>query len=82
MNPQPQDGNPQGATYNPLALNFKNQSRSSASTAYYLGAPGKRANYHLITGQSVSKILIDKSMAATGVEVIDSAESLVVVADE
>ncbi|KAL2357375.1 glucose-methanol-choline oxidoreductase, partial [Cryomyces antarcticus] len=67
-NPQPNVGDANGAFYSTLSLDFKNQSRSSASTAYYRPMIGKRPNYHLVAGQSVTKILFSKkTMRATSV---------------
>ncbi|KAK5152317.1 hypothetical protein LTR04_006461 [Oleoguttula sp. CCFEE 6159] len=69
-NPQPNVGDANGAFYSTLSLDFKNQSRSSASTAYYRPMIGKRPNYHLVAGQSVTKILFSKkTMRATSVNV-------------
>ena len=69
-NPQPNDGQPNGAFYGTLHLDSQNQSRSSASTAHYRRVIEKRRNYHLITGQSVTKILLDeKNKRATSVQV-------------
>ena len=69
-NLQPNAGDATGAFYSTLSLTAKNQSRSSASAAYYRSIAGKRENYHLITGQSVTKINIDiKTMRATSVDV-------------
>lgn len=67
-NPQPNDGNPNGALYSPLSLDFKNQSRSSASSAYYRPLVDKRQNYHLITRQAVTKIILNGKMTATSVQ--------------
>lgn len=70
LNSQPNDGDANGAIYTPLSLTFANQSRCSSSTAHYRPVVGKRPNFHLIAGHSVTKILIDKmSMQATGVNV-------------
>lgn len=69
-NPQPNDGDANGAFYAPLSLTFWNQSRCSSSTAHYRPIVDKRPNFHLIANQSVAKILIDqKSKQATGVQV-------------
>jgi len=70
LNPQPNAGDANGAFYGTLSLDFKNQSRSSSSSAHYRPIIGKRPNYHLVTGQSVTKILFDKKkMQATSVDV-------------
>ncbi|KAI9828361.1 MAG: hypothetical protein M1832_002789 [Thelocarpon impressellum] len=74
-NPQPNNGDPQGAIYNPLSLTFYNQTRCSASTAHYRPIVGKRPNYHLIVGHSVSKILFNKKgKRAIGVEYISRSD--------
>lgn len=67
--PQPNNGNPNGAFYGPLSLKAVNQSRSSAADGYYRPIVGKRSNFHLITGQTVSKINFDKNKVATSVNV-------------
>jgi len=41
-------------------LDFNNQSRSSSSSAHYRPFIGKRPNYHLLTGQAVTKIWFDQ----------------------
>ncbi len=68
-NPQPNAGDATGAFYSTVSLDAKNQSRSSASDAYYRPIVGKRNNFHLITGQSVSKIDLDQKKRATAVNV-------------
>ncbi len=68
-NPQPNAGDATGAFYSTVSLDAKNQSRSSASDAYYRPIAGKRSNFHLITGQSVTKINLDKNKRATSVNV-------------
>ena len=69
-NPQPNAGDATGAFYGPVSLAAKNQSRSSASAAYYRPIAGKRPNFHLITGKSVTKINLNKkTMQATSVQV-------------
>ncbi|KAI6905613.1 GMC oxidoreductase [Hortaea werneckii] len=57
--PQPNAGDANGAIYGPLSLNGKNQSRSSASNAYYRPIAGERSNLHLIVGHAASKINFD-----------------------
>ena len=70
LNPQPNDGNANGAIYAPLSLTFWNQSRCSSSTAHYRPIVDKRPNFHLVANHSVTKILIDKkNKQATGVQV-------------
>ncbi|KAL8907682.1 MAG: hypothetical protein Q9207_001250 [Kuettlingeria erythrocarpa] len=68
-NPQPNDGRAVDALYGTLSLTAYNQSRCSASTAYYRPIAGKRRNLHLLTLHSVTKILIDEHKRATGVQV-------------
>jgi len=67
--PQPNNGNANGAFYGPVSLKAVNQSRSSASDGYYRPIAGKRSNFHLITGQTVSKINFDQHKVATSVDV-------------
>ncbi|KAI7358459.1 GMC oxidoreductase [Hortaea werneckii] len=57
--PQPNAGDANGAIYGPLSLKGKNQSRSSASNAYYRPIAGERSNLHLIVGHAASKINFD-----------------------
>lgn len=68
-NPQPNNGRAVDAFYSTLSLTAWNQSRCSASTAYYRPTVGKRINLHLLTLHSVTKILINKDRKATGVQV-------------
>jgi hypothetical protein len=68
-NPQPNAGNATGAFYSTVSLDAKNQSRSTASDAYYRPIVGKRPNFHLITGQSVTKINLNHKRRATSVNV-------------
>lgn len=68
-NPQPNAGDATGAFYSTVSLNAKNQSRSTASDAYYRPIVGKRPNFHLITGQSVTKINLDHKKRAISVNV-------------
>jgi len=68
-NPQPNAGDATGAFYSTVSLDAKNQSRSTASDAYYRPIVGKRPNFHLITGQSVTKINLDHKKRATSVNV-------------
>ncbi|KAK4981153.1 hypothetical protein LTR28_003812 [Elasticomyces elasticus] len=68
--PQPNAGDANGAFYGPISLTAKNQSRSDASDAYYRPIAGKRANFHLITGQTVSKINFSSKKKATSVNVL------------
>ena len=67
--PQPSAGDANGAFYGPISLTAKNQSRSDASDAYYRTIVGKRDNFHLITGHTVSKINFDKNKKAQSVDV-------------
>ena len=71
-NPQPNAGRAVGAFYSTLSLTAWNQSRCSASTGYFRPIEGKRPNFHLLPLHSVSKILIDKTKRAYGVQVSDS----------
>jgi len=50
-------------------LDAKNQSRSDASDAYYRPIAGKRDNFDLITGQTVTKINFNKKKEAISVNV-------------
>ncbi|KAI9780602.1 MAG: hypothetical protein M1816_002798 [Peltula sp. TS41687] len=69
LNPQPNAGDPNGAIYSSLSLDFKNQSRSTSSTAHYRPFIGERPNYHLVTGQKVVKISLNrKGTRATSVQ--------------
>lgn len=68
-NPQPNAGDATGAFYSTVSLDAKNQSRSTATDAYYRPIVGKRTNFQLITGQSVTKINLDKNKRATSVNV-------------
>lgn len=69
-NPQPNGGRAVDAFYSTLSLTVGNQSRCSASTAYYRPIEDKRPNFHLLTLHSVTKISIDKkNKRATGVQV-------------
>ncbi|GAB7337029.1 hypothetical protein MBLNU457_g2441t1 [Dothideomycetes sp. NU457] len=68
--PQPNAGDANGAFYGPVSLTAVNQSRSSASTAYYRPIAGKRDNFHLITGHTVTKINFSKGNTATSVNFI------------
>ncbi|KAI7243958.1 GMC oxidoreductase [Hortaea werneckii] len=61
--PQPNAGDANGVIYGPMSLNAKNQSRSSASRAYYRPIAGERGNLHLIVGHAVSKINFDRFTA-------------------
>ncbi|KAI7264019.1 GMC oxidoreductase [Hortaea werneckii] len=61
--PQPNAGDANGVIYGPLSLNAKNQSRSSASRAYYRPIARKRGNLHLIVGHAASKIHFDRITA-------------------
>ncbi|KAL8698281.1 MAG: hypothetical protein Q9224_001918 [Gallowayella concinna] len=68
-NPQPNGGRAVDAFYSTLSLTAWNQSRSSASTAYYRPIEGKRPNFYLLTLHSVTKISINrKHKRATGVQ--------------
>lgn len=64
----PTNGNKSGVFWNPSSLDPKDETRSYARTAHYNGVPKTRPNYHLLTGQAVSKITFD-GKKATGVEV-------------
>lgn len=68
-NPQPNAGDATGAFYSTVSLDAKNQSRSTASDDYYRPIAGNRSNFHLITGQSVTKINFDQNLRATSVNV-------------
>ncbi|KAI6854668.1 GMC oxidoreductase [Hortaea werneckii] len=61
--PQPNAGDANGVIYGPLSLNAKNQSRSSASRAYYRPIARERGNLHLIVGHAASKIHFDRFTA-------------------
>ncbi|KAL8892169.1 MAG: hypothetical protein Q9215_000926 [Flavoplaca cf. flavocitrina] len=68
-NPQPNGGRAVDAFYSTLSITAWNQSRCSATTAYYRPIEGKRQNFHLLPLHSVTKIVIDKkSKRATGVQ--------------
>jgi choline dehydrogenase-like flavoprotein len=67
--PQPNAGDANGAFYSPVSLKAANQSRSSASAAYYHPIASTRDNFHLITGQTVTKINFSKHKTATSVNV-------------
>lgn len=62
--PQPSGGDANGAFYGPVSIKGRNQSRDSASTAYYRPIAA-RENFHLITGSTVSKINFDKKVACS-----------------
>ncbi|THY70446.1 glucose-methanol-choline oxidoreductase [Aureobasidium pullulans] len=55
-NPQPNNGKAIGAFYSTISAYAKNQSRSTASDAYYRPIAGVRRNFHLLTGCLVAKI--------------------------
>ncbi|KAI7472941.1 GMC oxidoreductase [Hortaea werneckii] len=61
--PQPNAGDANDVIYGPLSLNAKNQSRSSASRAYYRPIARERGNLHLIVGHAASKIHFDRFTA-------------------
>ncbi|KAI7462731.1 GMC oxidoreductase [Hortaea werneckii] len=61
--PQPNAGDANGVIYGPLSLNARNQSRSSASRAYYRPIARQRGNIHLIVGHAASKIHFDRFTA-------------------
>ena len=67
----PTNGNKSGVFWNPSSLDPKNETRSYSRSAHYNGVPKSRSNYHLLTGQAVSKITFD-GKKATGVEVSSS----------
>jgi len=67
--PQPNAGDANGAFYGPISAKAVNQSRSSASDAYYRPIAGKRNNFHLLTGQTVTKINFSQMKQATSVNV-------------
>ncbi|RMY02061.1 hypothetical protein D0868_08161 [Hortaea werneckii] len=69
--PQPNAGDANGAIYGPLSLNAKNQSRSSASNAYYRPIASRRSNLHLIVGHAASRINFDR-FTARSVDFISS----------
>lgn len=62
--PQPSAGDANGVFYGPISLKGMNQSRDSASTAYYRPI-STRPNFHLITGSTVSKINFDHKTACS-----------------
>jgi hypothetical protein len=68
-NPQPNNGKAIGAFYSTISADAKNQSRSTASDAYYRPIAGVRRNFHLLTGCLVAKINFSKSRRAVGVDV-------------
>ena len=63
------DGDANGAFYSSISLKAKNQSRSTAADAYYRPIAGERKNFHLLTGQTVTKIRFDAVAKATSVDV-------------
>ena len=65
--PEPNDGDANGAFYSTLSLKARNQSRSSADEAYYRPIARERDNLHLIIGRTVTKINLDKQKTATSV---------------
>jgi len=67
--PQPNNGNANGAFYSSVSLTAVNQSRSSASSAYYRPIVGTRENFHLITGHTVTKINFSRQKTAISVNV-------------
>ncbi|KAK3725483.1 hypothetical protein LTR37_000453 [Vermiconidia calcicola] len=68
--PEPDGGDANGAFYSTVSLKANNQSRSDASDAYYRPIAGKRDNFHLITGQTVTKINFDQDKKATSVDFV------------
>lgn len=68
--PQPNAGDANGAFYSSVSLKVVNQSRSSASDAYYRPIAGKRDNFHLVTGHTVTQINFDEHKTATSVNFI------------
>lgn len=68
-NPQPNNGKAIGAFYSTISAYAKNQSRSTASDAYYRPIAGVRENFHLLTGCLVAKISFSKGRRAVGVDV-------------
>lgn len=62
--PQPSGGDANGVFFGPVSIKGRNQSRDSASTAYYRPA-AQRKNLHLITGSLVSKINFDRKIACS-----------------
>jgi choline dehydrogenase-like flavoprotein len=75
LNPQPNNGRALGAFYAPLSLSYRNQSRCSSAVAHFRGEPGKRPNYHLVTGHSVTKVLFNKNKRATGVKFVSRKQT-------
>jgi choline dehydrogenase-like flavoprotein len=67
--PQPNAGDANGAFYSPISLKARNQSRSTAADAYYRPIAGKRKNFHLLTGQVVTKVKFGGKKRATSVDV-------------
>jgi hypothetical protein len=53
----------------PISLKARNQSRSTAADAYYRPIVGKMRNFHLLTGQVVTKVRFDGKKRATSVDV-------------
>ncbi|THY13257.1 glucose-methanol-choline oxidoreductase [Aureobasidium pullulans] len=69
-NPQPNNGKAIGAFYSTISAYAKNQSRSTASDAYYRPITGVRENFHLVTGCLVAKVNFSKGRRAVGVDFI------------
>ncbi|TIA55450.1 glucose-methanol-choline oxidoreductase [Aureobasidium pullulans] len=69
-NPQPNNGKAIGAFYSTISAYARNQSRATASDAYYRPIAGVRSNFHLLTGCLVAKISFSKGRRAVGVDFI------------
>jgi choline dehydrogenase len=57
--PDPNNGTAAGAMLIPNSINPDNQTRSDARTAYYDGFISTRPNFHVATGQHVTRVVID-----------------------
>ncbi|KAM0716125.1 hypothetical protein Q7P37_008639 [Cladosporium fusiforme] len=68
--PQPNGGDANGAFYSPISMKAANQSRSSASEAYYRPIAETRVNFHLLTGHIVTKINFSGNKTATSIDFI------------
>ncbi|KAK4552241.1 hypothetical protein LTR86_010595 [Recurvomyces mirabilis] len=64
---EPNGGDANGAFYGPISAKARNQSRDSASEAYYRPIAGRRDNFHLIISHVVTKINFDQHKRATSV---------------
>jgi choline dehydrogenase len=57
--PDPNNGTSAGGMLIPNSINPENQTRSDARTAYYDGFINTRPNFHVATGQHVTRVLIN-----------------------